>query len=135
MNRLNATGAQELSSPWLCLVTAPFGQERQQYQRSKQRYQVTVDRARRLGRWFWHWIPLLVILGFRGDAHDPACASSTNWARRVVGLALGLRQLTQQGLGSGGPSPTSSGRPLIVCGMLLRALGLPAWPMPRADWN
>ena len=85
-----------------------------------------VDRARRLGRWFLALDSLLVILGFFVvmPMISLRFVDQLGWAAGVVGLALGLRQLTQQGLGSlAAPSPTSSGAPLIVCGMLLRALG------------
>ena len=45
----------------------------------------------------------------------------------MVGIALGLRQLVQQGLGSSAArSPTASALPMIVSGMLLRAAGFAA---------
>lgn len=47
------------------------------------------------------------------------------WAAAVVGLALGLRQLTQQGLGllGGSLADRFGAKPMIVGGMLLRAAG------------
>ncbi|MBP8281719.1 MAG: multidrug efflux MFS transporter MdtH, partial [Aeromonas sp.] len=86
-----------------------------------------VDRARRLGRWFLALDSLLVILGFFVvmPMISLRFVDQLGWAAGVVGLALGLRQLTQQGLGVFGGSLADKfgARPLIVCGMLLRALG------------
>ncbi len=50
------------------------------------------------------------------------------WAAAAVGLALGLRQLVQQGLGLVGGSLADrfGAKPLIVAGMLLRAAGFAA---------
>ncbi|PNO61026.1 multidrug transporter MdtH [Aeromonas caviae] len=72
-----------------------------------------VDRARRLGRWFLALDSLLVILGFFVvmPMISLRFVDQLGWAAGVVGLALGLRQLTQQGLGVfGGSLATSSGR-------------------------
>ena len=69
---------------------------------------------------------LLVILGFFVvmPMISLRFVDQLGWAAGVVGLALGLRQLTQQGLGVfGGSLADKFGAPLIVCGMLLRALG------------
>ncbi|MGY3870790.1 multidrug efflux MFS transporter MdtH [Aeromonas crassostreae] len=86
-----------------------------------------VERARRLGRWFLALDSLLVILGFFVvmPMISLRFVDQLGWAAGVVGLALGLRQLTQQGLGIFGGSLADrfGARPLIVGGMLLRALG------------
>ena len=86
-----------------------------------------VERARRLGRWFLALDSLLVILGFFVvmPMISLRFVDQLGWAAGVVGLALGLRQLTQQGLGVFGGSLADKfgARPLIVCGLLLRALG------------
>ncbi len=84
MNRLNATEPGSCHPPWLCLVTAPFGQERQQYQRSKQRYQGHGGSGEAVGA-------VVLGIGFpagdpgllRGDAHDqPALRRPTGLGRR-----------------------------------------------------
>ena len=94
-----------------------------------------VDRARRLGRWFLALIP----------AGDPGVLRVVMpmISLRSAGPAwLGCRWWT--GAGPVSPDPAGLGvfggslcrqvraAPLIVCGMLLRALALPARPMPRA---
>lgn len=86
-----------------------------------------VERARRRGRWFLALDSLLVILGFFVvmPMISLRFVDQLGWAAGVVGLALGLRQLTQQGLGIFGGSLADrfGARPLIVGGMLLRAVG------------
>ena len=86
-----------------------------------------VERARRLGRWFLALDSLLVILGFFVvmPMISLRFVDQLGWAAGVVGLALGLRQLTQQGLGvlGGSLADKFGARPLIVGGMLLRAAG------------
>ncbi|MCR6551530.1 MFS transporter, partial [Aeromonas sp. CPF2-S1] len=86
-----------------------------------------VDRARFWGRWFLALDTTLVILGFFVvmPMISLRFVDQLGWAAGLVGLALGLRQLTQQGLGIFGGSLADrfGARPLIVTGMLLRALG------------
>ena len=86
-----------------------------------------VERARRLGRWFLALDSLLVILGFFVvmPMISLRFVDQLGWAAGIVGLALGLRQLTQQGLGvlGGSLADKFGARPLIVGGMLLRAAG------------
>ncbi|WP_033135453.1 multidrug efflux MFS transporter MdtH [Aeromonas finlandensis] len=86
-----------------------------------------VDRARFWGRWFVALDTTLVILGFFVvmPMISLRFVDQLGWAAGLVGLALGLRQLTQQGLGVFGGSLADrfGARPLIVTGMLLRALG------------
>ena len=70
---------------------------------------------------------LLVILGFFVvmPMISLRFVDQLGWAVGVVGLALGLRQLTQQGLGilGGSLADKFGALPLIVGGMLLRAAG------------
>lgn len=86
-----------------------------------------VDRARYWGRWFLALDTTLVILGFFVvmPMISLRFVDQLGWAAGLVGLALGLRQLTQQGLGIFGGSLADrfGARPLIVGGMLLRAAG------------
>lgn len=86
-----------------------------------------VDRARFWGRWFLALDTTLVILGFFVvmPMISLRFVDQLGWAAGLVGLALGLRQLTQQGLGIFGGSLADrfGARPLIVTGMLLRAVG------------
>ncbi|MGL6625984.1 multidrug efflux MFS transporter MdtH [Aeromonas jandaei] len=86
-----------------------------------------VYRARFWGRWFLALDTTLVILGFFVvmPMISLRFVDQLGWAAGLVGLALGLRQLTQQGLGIFGGSLADrfGARPLIVTGMLLRAIG------------
>ncbi|MCJ8215071.1 multidrug efflux MFS transporter MdtH [Aeromonas veronii] len=86
-----------------------------------------VYRARFWGRWFLALDTTLVILGFFVvmPMISLRFVDQLGWAAGLVGLALGLRQLTQQGLGIFGGSLADrfGARPLIVTGMLLRAVG------------
>lgn len=86
-----------------------------------------VERARYWGRWFLALDTTLVILGFCVvmPMISLRFVDQLGWAAGLVGLALGLRQLTQQGLGVFGGSLADrfGARPLIVTGMLLRAAG------------
>ncbi|MGL6153318.1 MAG: multidrug efflux MFS transporter MdtH [Aeromonas sobria] len=86
-----------------------------------------VDRARFWGRWFLALDTTLVILGFFVvmPMISLRFVDQLGWGAGLVGLALGLRQLTQQGLGIFGGSLADrfGARPLIVTGMLLRAVG------------
>ncbi|MFM5451175.1 multidrug efflux MFS transporter MdtH [Aeromonas veronii] len=86
-----------------------------------------VDRVRFWGRWFLALDTTLVILGFFVvmPMISLRFVDQLGWAAGLVGLALGLRQLTQQGLGIFGGSLADrfGARPLIVTGMLLRAVG------------
>ncbi|MDO2949452.1 multidrug efflux MFS transporter MdtH [Aeromonas simiae] len=86
-----------------------------------------VDKARYWGRWFLALDTTLVILGFFVvmPMISLRFVDQLGWAAGLVGLALGLRQLTQQGLGIFGGSLADrfGARPLIVAGMLLRAAG------------
>lgn len=88
---------------------------------------MAAQRARRLGRRFIMLDNLLVVVGF--FCVFPLISlhfvDQMGWAAAAVGLALGLRQLMQQGLGLVGGSLADrfGAKPLIVLGMLLRAAG------------
>ncbi|QTN27506.1 multidrug efflux MFS transporter MdtH [Rhodoferax sp. AJA081-3] len=91
---------------------------------------MAAQRARRLGRRFIMFDNLLVVAGF--FCVFPLISlhfvDQMGWAAAAVGLALGLRQLVQQGLGLVGGSLADrfGAKPLIVAGMLLRAAGFAA---------
>ena len=88
---------------------------------------MAAQRARRLGRRFIMLDNLLVVIGF--FCVFPLVSlhfvDQMGWAAGAVGLALGLRQLMQQGLGLVGGSLADrfGAKHLIVAGMLLRAAG------------
>ncbi len=88
---------------------------------------MAAQRARTLGRRFIMLDNLLVVAGF--FVVFPLISlhfvDQMGWAAAAVGLALGLRQMVQQGLGLVGGSLADryGAKPLIVAGMLLRAAG------------
>lgn len=90
--------------------------------------------ARRRGKWFILLDNLLVVLGFFMvfPLISLHFVDQLGWAAASVGLALGARQLTQQGLGlfGGALADRFGAKPLIVVGMLLRACGF--WLMAVA---
>jgi MFS transporter, DHA1 family, multidrug resistance protein len=85
------------------------------------------QRARRLGKRFIVADHVLVVAGFY--LVFPMIAlrfvGQLGWAAAAVGLALGVRQVAQQGLAlvGGSLSDRFGARPLVVAGMLLRAAG------------
>ena len=85
------------------------------------------ERARRLGRRFIMLDNMLVVAGFFlvFPLISLHFVDQLGWAAMAVGLALGLRQLTQQGLGvlGGSLADRFGAKPLIISGMLLRAAG------------
>ncbi len=86
-----------------------------------------IEQARRLGRRFLMVDNGLVVAGFYlvFPLIGLHFIEQLGWAAAAVGLALGLRQLSQQGLGliSGSLSDRFGAKPMIVAGMLLRAAG------------
>jgi len=88
------------------------------------------SRARRLGKRFLMADHLLVVCGFY--LVFPVVAlhfvGQLGWAAASVGLALGVRQVSQQGMAlfGGSLSDRFGAKPMIVAGMLLRALGFAA---------
>ncbi|NHQ86521.1 multidrug efflux MFS transporter MdtH [Iodobacter sp. HSC-16F04] len=85
------------------------------------------ERARRLGRRFIMLDNMLGVCGFFlvFPLISLHFVDQLGWAAAAVGLALGIRQLSQQGLGllGGSLADRFGARPLIVSGMLLRAAG------------
>ena len=98
----------------------------------------SVSHARRMGKYFLLLDNLLVILGFFVvmPLISIRFVDELGWAASIVGLALGLRQLTQQGLGLFGGSLADrfGAKPLIVIGMLLRALGFASLALADSPW-
>lgn len=88
------------------------------------------SRARQLGKCFLLVDNVLVVAGFYFvfPIIGVHFVGQLGWAAAVVGLALGLRQVSQQGLGlfGGSLSDRFGAKPLIVGGMLLRAAGYAA---------
>lgn len=91
---------------------------------------------RRLGRRFIMLDNLLVVSGFYlvFPLISLHFVDQLAWSAGVVGLALGLRQLSQQGLGTlGGSLADRFGvKPLIIVGMLLRAAGFATMALARS---
>ena len=95
-------------------------------------------RARKLGKRFLMVDHLLVVCGYY--LVFPVVAlhfvGQLGWAAASVGVALGVRQVAQQGLSlfGGSLSDHFGAKPMIVGGMLLRALGffLMAWAVNPA---
>lgn len=58
------------------------------------------------------------------------------WAALMVGIALGLRQLIQQGLGifGGAIADRFGAKPLIIIGMLMRAAGFACMALAHEPW-
>lgn len=85
------------------------------------------ERARRLGKRFIVIDHVLVVAGFY--LVFPMIAlrfvDQLGWAAAAVGLALGARQVAQQGLAlvGGSLSDRYGARPMVMAGMLLRAAG------------
>ncbi|ATO32953.1 multidrug efflux MFS transporter MdtH [Dickeya dianthicola] len=86
-----------------------------------------MTQARSLGKYFLLLDNMLVVLGFFVvfPLISIRFVDQMGWAALTVGIALGLRQLTQQGLGifGGAIADRFGARPMIVAGMLLRASG------------
>ncbi|WJV55622.1 multidrug efflux MFS transporter MdtH [Pectobacteriaceae bacterium CE90] len=83
--------------------------------------------ARSLGKYFLLLDNMLVVLGF--FVVFPLISihfvDQLGWAALTVGVALGLRQLTQQGLGifGGAIADRFGAKPMIITGMLMRSAG------------
>ncbi len=96
-----------------------------------------VSQARSLGKYFLLVDNMLVVLGFFVvfPLISIRFVDSLGWAALMVGIALGLRQLVQQGLGIfGAPIADRLGaRPMIVTGMLAaRGRALRRWQSPTS---
>ncbi|QKJ86749.1 MFS transporter [Paramixta manurensis] len=97
-----------------------------------------VARARRLGKAFLLVDNMLVVLGFFVvfPLISIRFVDQLGWAALSVGLALGLRQLVQQGLGifGGAIADRFGAKPMIVTGMLLRAAGFASMAVAHQPW-
>jgi len=97
-----------------------------------------VSQARSLGKYFLLFDNLLVVLGFFVvfPLISIRFVDQLGWAAVVVGIALGLRQLVQQGLGifGGAIADRFGAKPMIVTGMLLRATGFATMAMADQPW-
>ncbi len=97
-----------------------------------------VSQARSLGKYFLLLDNLLVVLGFFVvfPLISIRFVDQLGWAALIVGIALGLRQLLQQGLGifGGAVADRFGAKPMIVAGMLLRAAGFATMAMADAPW-
>jgi DHA1 family multidrug resistance protein-like MFS transporter len=97
-----------------------------------------VAQARSLGKYFLLFDNLLVVLGF--FVVFPLISihfvDQLGWAALLVGIALGLRQLLQQGLGifGGAIADRFGAKPMIVTGMLLRAAGFATMALADRPW-
>ncbi|HGM5268604.1 TPA: multidrug efflux MFS transporter MdtH [Serratia marcescens] len=97
-----------------------------------------VSQARSLGKYFLLLDNLLVVLGFFVvfPLISIRFVDQLGWAALIVGIALGLRQLLQQGLGifGGAIADRFGAKPMIVTGMLLRAAGFATMTMADEPW-
>ncbi|CAI0765317.1 Multidrug resistance protein MdtH [Serratia entomophila] len=97
-----------------------------------------VSQARSLGKYFLLLDNLLVVLGFFVvfPLISIRFVDQLGWAALVVGIALGLRQLIQQGLGifGGAIADRFGAKPMIVTGMLMRAAGFATMAMADQPW-
>ncbi|WP_250601855.1 multidrug efflux MFS transporter MdtH [Serratia marcescens] len=97
-----------------------------------------VSQARSLGKYFLLLDNLLVVLGFFVvfPLISIRFVDQLGWAALIAGIALGLRQLLQQGLGifGGAVADRFGAKPMIVTGMLLRAAGFATMAMADAPW-
>lgn len=93
-----------------------------------------VSQARNLGKYFLLIDNMLVVLGFFVvfPLISIRFVDQMGWAAVMVGIALGLRQFIQQGLGifGGAIADRFGAKPMIVTGMLMRAAGFATWVSP-----
>ncbi len=98
----------------------------------------SVSQARSLGKYFLLIDNMLVVLGFFVvfPLISIRFVDNLGWAALMVGIALGLRQLVQQGLGifGGAIADRLGARPMIVTGMLLRAAGFATMAVAHEPW-
>ena len=97
-----------------------------------------VAQARRLGKIFLLVDNMLVVLGFFVvfPLISVHFVDQLGWAALMVGIALGLRQLIQQGLGmfGGAIADRFGAKPLVVTGMLMRAAGFACMALAQEPW-
>lgn len=97
-----------------------------------------VSQARNLGKYFLLIDNMLVVLGFFVvfPLISIRFVDQMGWAAVMVGIALGLRQFIQQGLGifGGAIADRFGAKPMIVTGMLMRAAGFATMAMADQPW-
>ena len=97
-----------------------------------------VSQARSLGKYFLLVDNMLVVLGFFVvfPLISIRFVDQMGWAALLVGIALGLRQFVQQGLGvfGGAIADRFGAKPMIVTGMLLRAAGFATMAIAHEPW-
>ncbi|MCO0811665.1 multidrug efflux MFS transporter MdtH [Enterobacter hormaechei] len=97
-----------------------------------------VSQARSLGKYFLLIDNMLVVLGFFVvfPLISIRFVDQMGWAALMVGIALGLRQFVQQGLGvfGGAIADRFGAKPMIVTGMLLRAAGFATMAIAHEPW-
>ena len=97
-----------------------------------------VSQARSLGKYFLLIDNMLVVLGFFVvfPLISIRFVDQMGWAALIVGIALGLRQFVQQGLGvfGGAIADRFGAKPMIVTGMLLRAAGFATMAIAHEPW-
>ena len=97
-----------------------------------------VSQARNLGKYFLLVDNMLVVLGFFVvfPLISIRFVDQMGWAALMVGIALGLRQFVQQGLGifGGALADRFGAKPMIVTGMLMRAAGFASMGIAHEPW-
>ncbi|POP41919.1 multidrug transporter MdtH [Superficieibacter electus] len=97
-----------------------------------------ISQARSLGKYFLLIDNMLVVLGFFVvfPLISIRFVDQMGWAALMVGIALGLRQLFQQGLGifGGAIADRFGAKPMIVTGMLMRAAGFATMAIAQEPW-
>lgn len=97
-----------------------------------------ISQARSLGKYFLLVDNMLVVLGFFVvfPLISIRFVDQMGWAALMVGIALGLRQFVQQGLGvfGGAIADRFGAKPMIVTGMLLRAAGFATMAIAHEPW-
>ncbi|MGL9769339.1 MAG: multidrug efflux MFS transporter MdtH [Sodalis sp. (in: enterobacteria)] len=98
----------------------------------------SVSQARSLGKYFLLMDNMLVVMGFYVvfPLISIRFVDQLGWAALLVGIALGLRQFIQQGLGifSGAFADKLGAKPMIIGGMLIRALGFILMGIADEPW-
>jgi len=97
-----------------------------------------ISQARSLGKYFLLVDNMLVVLGFFVvfPLISIRFVDQMGWAALMVGIALGMRQFVQQGLGvfGGAIADRFGAKPMIVTGMLLRAAGFATMAIAHEPW-
>lgn len=97
-----------------------------------------VSQARNTGKYFLLIDNMLVVLGFFVvfPLISIRFVDQMGWAAVMVGIALGLRQFIQQGLGifGGAIADRFGAKPMIVTGMLMRAAGFATMGIAHEPW-